>query len=720
MFQNSKGASPILALTLVTTAPCTVVMAQDAPAALDRVEVVGATSTDRKDAPAAKVMVTKEELARYGDSHLLDALQRIPGVTVERSGAKDAVISLRGLGAGYTQILVNGDPMPRGFSLDSIPPQLVERVEVFRTATSDMSNQAIAGTINIVLKVAASKRVRELKISLTEYGGKASPSLTFSQSEGSEQLSYGVGVGLSQQRDRWPAQWVTESVPAEGNAQTYHTVSGAGQSERRINIAPSATWKPAQGQALSLNGLFQRSWIDYDEPELRTGLSGEPPAATQDRLVSAQHGQQTKASATWKSGESATGRLELKAGFTVLSREANAHFDARDDNDARLLAREVQSALKDRSVQGSGKYAVALTEGHAAAVGWNIDRGRRTEHRIQTETSPVGWTTQDLDEGYTADVSRVGLFVQDEWEVSEQVSAYLGVRRESLTTRTVGTSLDAVRSTSAATSPTAQLLWKLPDTQGDQLRMTVAHTFKAPTAKELIPRRWVVNYNSATTPNFQGNPELRPESAVGVDLGYERYLRDGAFLGVNAFARHIRRVMLTTVSYTDGSWVETPVNRGNASVLGLEVEAKGKLKQLISTTVDMDLRSAVARYWSGLSAWNGPGSRLNRQPPVTASVGGDWRLASSPVTLGANLAFEQGSEARVSDAQTVEKSNHWLLDTYASYKYSKDVSWRLTVANLLARDTRQVLHYVDTTLDERTSSADRSFRTVRLAVELKL
>jgi iron complex outermembrane receptor protein len=74
---------------------------------------------------------------------------------------------VRGLGAGYTPILINGDPMPQGFALDQLSPTQIERIEVLRAPTADQSAQAIAGTINIILKDAPRRSQRDLRLGLS-------------------------------------------------------------------------------------------------------------------------------------------------------------------------------------------------------------------------------------------------------------------------------------------------------------------------------------------------------------------------------------------------------------------------------------------------------------------------------------------------------------------------------------------------------------------------
>ena len=70
---------------------------------------------------------------------------------------------MRGMGGGYTQILVNGERMGPGFSLDELPPEQVERIEVLR-AHGRVRHRAVAGTINVVLREAYRRRLNELRV----------------------------------------------------------------------------------------------------------------------------------------------------------------------------------------------------------------------------------------------------------------------------------------------------------------------------------------------------------------------------------------------------------------------------------------------------------------------------------------------------------------------------------------------------------------------------
>ena len=140
-------------------------------AALQKVTISAAGGVQqRRDDTAAKIIVSRDELGQYGDSSLAAALKRQPGVSVVGSDVR-----MRGLGAGYTQMLINGDPAPPGFSIESIAPEMIERIEILRSATAEYSMQAVAGSINVVLRKGASGAEREWKLGAGRSDGRWQP-----------------------------------------------------------------------------------------------------------------------------------------------------------------------------------------------------------------------------------------------------------------------------------------------------------------------------------------------------------------------------------------------------------------------------------------------------------------------------------------------------------------------------------------------------------------
>ena len=148
---------------------------QSADGVMQRVEVKATASRydARRDDTASKIVVGSEDLQRYGDTSVLDAFKRVPGITVDGGQVK-----MRGLGSGYTQILINGERAPAGFTLDSLSPDMIEKIEILRAASAEYSTQSIAGTINIILKKTVRVAQRDLKVSVADSGQSFTPSTT--------------------------------------------------------------------------------------------------------------------------------------------------------------------------------------------------------------------------------------------------------------------------------------------------------------------------------------------------------------------------------------------------------------------------------------------------------------------------------------------------------------------------------------------------------------
>ncbi|MBP6246248.1 MAG: TonB-dependent receptor plug domain-containing protein, partial [Limnohabitans sp.] len=141
---------------------------------LGQVEIRGNRNNDtevRRESTASKIVIGREEIEKQGDATLGDVLKRLPGVTVQGAPGRGGAIRMRGLGGGYTQILLDGERMPPGFSVDSLTPEQVERIEILRAPTAETGAQAIAGTINIVLREGQRANPDDLKITRSQEHG---------------------------------------------------------------------------------------------------------------------------------------------------------------------------------------------------------------------------------------------------------------------------------------------------------------------------------------------------------------------------------------------------------------------------------------------------------------------------------------------------------------------------------------------------------------------
>lgn len=703
--------------------------AQPSPAATQstadqpaRVEINGSLEvTERRDATAAKLLVTRDDIARFGDTQLADVLRRVPGITIGGSGSQAREIRMRGLGGGYTQILVNGEPVAAGFSLDSLSPDLIERIEVVRSATADMSPQSIAGTINIILRRTMKAGQRELKVGASTYAGLGSGTLTAQTSDRHGAWSYSLAGNVSLERKHLPALADTSSQSANAAEPIVQRANIVEQSKQlAIGITPRISWKPNENHMLSIDGLLQAQRLNFDGDERRTALFGAAPAIAHDLMHLVNDSLQARGSANWKSPAGEDGRLDTKLTATFLRRISDGTLDRFNRTQSQLVYRTVDSRLQDSSVALSGKYSLPIGDGHLFAAGWDGQITRRTEDRIQRETSKVGFPTENMDDDFRATIGRLALYAQDEWTITPRLSAYAGLRWEGLETKTAGITLTPVQNRSSVFSPTTQMVWKVPSTKADQVRISLARTYKAPTAKELIPRRWIVNDNSATRPNFQGNPDLTPELSWGLDAGYERYLPAEGFLGINAYARRIDNVILQRIFNDNGVWISTPTNNGDARVFGIELEAKAKLHKMVADLPHIDLRTGMTRNWSKVSRVPGPGNRLSQQPSFTTTIGVDYQPTDLAWTFGGQFSYERANTIRSSATQTTTTASKRVLDFYGLWPINKTTRLRMTLANLIRPDAVTESQFADSTLTQSQILTQQSYRSVRLLLDMRL
>ncbi|MEG1617490.1 MAG: TonB-dependent receptor [Bacteroidales bacterium] len=106
------------------------------------------------------------------DLNVANVLQRVSGVTMERSNSGDGQYAiLRGMDKRYNYTLVNGVKIPspdnknRYVPLNIFPSELLDRLEVTKSLTADMEGDATGGAINMVMKDAPAKRTFQINLS---------------------------------------------------------------------------------------------------------------------------------------------------------------------------------------------------------------------------------------------------------------------------------------------------------------------------------------------------------------------------------------------------------------------------------------------------------------------------------------------------------------------------------------------------------------------------
>lgn len=671
----------------------------------------------RRQAIGSLTVIGRDELDEYGDTSILDVLQRVPGVSIEGE-----VPRLRGLGAGYTRILVNGEPAPPGFSLDTLAPADIERIEVVKGPSAE--HGGVAGIINVILRVPPRLRQREARATLGYRALRPQGSASLSWADRAGELGFGLpltaytwaneGEGESARRSRLPDGAVRDDAQASRDRW-----AGGG-----LNFGPRAEWKRSEEESLSLQGFFQRNESRSDSERATTVISGPPVGNVLDRSTSRGSWDLARAQVQWVHKTPEGRRAELKAGVqSTLGRSAGTG-QGTDASGAALTRRDNLSSNREAGATLGARWRQPLPGPlvQTLAAGVDLERRERRELRRLLENGTERFDGS-IGVPFFASVERLTAFVQDEFEPTERTSLLLGLRLEEIRTFTAGNG-KRFENRHRAASPVLQWRQALDAHGRDVLRASFARSQRLPDIGTLMPR-YAFNGayerevpNTPLAPDSAGNPLLAAEKATVVDLGVETYLEGGGVLSASVFHRRIdelirRRSTLETVPEAPvPRWVSRPGNFGAARSTGAQLELKGRGEQLLPALFEPRsgwmLRASLALYRSRIEQLDDPDARLEGQAPWSANVGFDRRVPSAIVGYGASVAFVPAFSTQQTDRQRVWRSASRRFDAYVSWRFDRQTQLRVAAVNLGAPDSRSTSRIEDT---DGFVSSSRSRRT---------
>lgn len=105
--------------------------------------------------------IVAEDIGKFPDTNLAESMQRITGVSIDRSNGEGSKVSVRGIGADYNLVLLNGRQMPgasindtsasdsRSFDFANLASEAIAAVEVHKTSSADRPTGGLGATINI-------------------------------------------------------------------------------------------------------------------------------------------------------------------------------------------------------------------------------------------------------------------------------------------------------------------------------------------------------------------------------------------------------------------------------------------------------------------------------------------------------------------------------------------------------------------------------------------
>ena len=680
---------------------------------------------DRTETVAPALSYGLEYFQRFEPLTAGDAMKRVPSVAflsdvLESDGAR-----LRGLDPGYTQILINGERVPgagldRSFFVDRIPAELIERIEVVRSASANRSGDAVAGALNIVLRDSQTLDggyLRAGAILLNDGRVRETLGGVWSGQAGPGRLL----VGASIQGRRNPKEKTSWRYDEPGGA--LDNIEVQSDTRNGADYSFNAAYEvPVAGGDLELSGLFVRTdrLQDEDSREYQDGVVS--PA----NLLTINDNDVDITTDNWSLNGKFTremfgGKTRFKAGYAVFDDQQDEIEEEyeylRDSNpfpeDDRFTGDLTHSRLKDKelslAIEHQRDLGFATLEFGVQFVDKNRDTDITTDrNRVTIPNPPAARPTLPGVYGPFLPVpggvnkieeTRIDPYLmfsggQDalKWEAGlryETTSSKITDETAPAADRTVDKDYQFLL-------PSAHLRYSL--SEDDRINASVARTVRRPGFGQISPAVLLAEMGDN---DFVGNPDLKPETAWGLDLGYERRLGTRGVAGVNLFYRKVSDLIEVANTGVEGSEGEdtfllTARNAGDGSVWGVELDLSTPL-----TMFGMEHTGVFLNYsWLDSKITDFIGERrFNDQARYVLNTGFIQDLPSLGASFGASYRKQGGSFARIL-AEEVSVRYGDDLEMFVEKRFGKSVSLRLTASNLLDASKDEVFHKFDNLPDQ--------------------
>lgn len=696
------------------------------------------TFRNRVDGPEPVLAYDLEYFQRFEPLTAGDALKRVPSVAflsdvLESDGAR-----LRGLDPGYTQILINGERVPgagvdRSFFVDRIPAELIERVEVVRSSSANRSGDAVAGALNIVLRDGYSLDggyVRAGGIMLDDKRVKGTVGGVYSGQVGPGRLLVGANV----QGRRNPKLKESFRYSAPGGSLDDIELQTDTRDGTDYSLNASYDLK-GETSTLKLSGFFVRTnrYEDEDSIEYAGGRVGPADLLTlNDNNVKirtdnwsfgARYDQQMLGGST----RFKVAYAQLKDRQDEIEEEYEYLRDTRPfPEDDRFTGDLTFTRLKDRELSGEISHKRDLGELKLDFGVQYVSKDRDTDittdrNRVTIPNAPA--TRPTLPGAYgpflpeagglnTIEETRIDPYVMVSGEM-DAISWEAGVRWETTKTTIEDATAPAasrkVKNDYNFLLPSAHLRWNL--TGADRINVSASRTVRRPNFDYLSPATLLAELGDN---DFVGNPDLKPESAWGFDVGYERRLGRQGVAGVNVFYRDVTNLIEVAStgqvgSEGAGTFVLRPRNTGDGKVWGVEFDLSTPL-----TGLGLKDTGVFFNYsWLDSDVDDEFGSRrFNDQAKYVVNVGFIHDLPTLGAAFGATYRKQGDAFGRTIGEEVTTKYGA-DLEVFVEKRFGDRVVVRLTGSNLLDGKKREAFNKFTTIEDQ----IDRSFDEYELESE---
>jgi iron complex outermembrane receptor protein len=576
--------------------------------------VITGTKTKLKviDSPAAVSVVTQKDIEKKSVVYSDDLVTGLPGVQVARTekGDQSTVVTMRGV-PGYDKnlILLDGRSIQNPFNgrvfWNRVPVDLVERVEVVKGAFSSLYGQyALGGVINIITKEPEGRSFNlksaydstNIRTTAASYLDKPLEQLAYYFSFENQDVNgptYYQYVQKSANKGTAATKVTGYQLTTDSQGNQQYIIGEMPQPKlQNNNYSGKVYYFPAPGQTISFLGNY--SYWDQPTSDGVLGKSYLKNAATGQTVSS--------------------GTVELAGTGKTISVSDKDFLRAPGQNIMYIYILDYKGKVNDIvSLAASGSYAIGTELNSVGALdnnstafsgsdGNNGGEGHQLEKSLTLQsdlalgvhhlivgaaydnclnrnvvTTHPFWrdlSYTELYDSYKSEGNIYSGYLQDEWKLFQELTAFLGVRYDHWS-RKDGTVYSTLlsqylyypESKADVFSPKVSLVYR--PLEALSVRASVGTAFNPPTNAELY------SYSLSSTNQTIANPNLVPEKDTSWEAGGEYTFGTRTTVSGTYFENYLKDLIYSNVTFGLNNFTTTQyVNAGQATIKGVELEVK--------------------------------------------------------------------------------------------------------------------------------------------------
>lgn len=665
---------------------------------LEDITITTATKTQKSiDGVAATVeVILEKDIKKMGAESLKDILARVSGLNIQygtfpsASSKSKSSISLRGMGANGTLFLIDGrrlsGEVKNPFDLDRIAASSIERIEIVKGPMSSLYGaDAVGGVINIITKKPTNKT--EINLALrygqnTKGEGK-NKNISFDLRSSKNKFKYSIYFNKTKTTPYSQKELANVMVKQFGGVnnktkQKPSNLTPSTPSYQLKNLNDSYIHDVTYAEESDINTLGGRFVYDFSE---NTSLAFDFNAFEEKRegsYIGYFHP---------SNFSPAPGKKIPVFNIPVNTTDKNKRIDLALDltnninEDFTLKLKAYKSYYKKRNTTTAKYYSQMgySSEEESASNGMNANVDIRTyetiinyflndnhiltsgiEKRDEIREASVFTQTPDMSE---KKVSYKALYLQDEWQINNNLNAILGLRYDQVSNADNKTTfrLGLVENFS-------KLL---------NLRLNFAQGYRTPDIREMYINKQTPNglQQGASIVNYNLKPELTNSYEIGLsgrnsDLSYN----------ISLFFNQIKD-QITQIN--TGSYY-TFENLSKAETKGLEFSLNYDINQNLSSRFS----------WTELRTQNKETNKdLEFNPERTINLSLDYNLNKN-LSFGIFSRYTSKQSYQSSNGNTIidKKTNDFnLIDFRTNYKINKNFSMYAGINNIFDKKVDDIL-----------------------------